>query len=109
MVAVAVGDAADKGGDDDLRALAAHGQHGVVEDALVAPFGEGLLLRLGEAEVDLRAPKLLCAVILVGLQQFVGADEAQRVVSCRRTSRSGRPRRGSASAACTRTPRPRDR
>ena len=62
MVAVAVGDAADKGGDDHLRPLAADGQHGIVEHALMAPAGKGFLLRFGEAEVRLRAPKLLHAV-----------------------------------------------
>ncbi len=46
VVAVAVADAADKGGDDDLRALLPHGQHRVVEHAVVAPLGKGLFLRL---------------------------------------------------------------
>ena len=81
MLAVAVGDAADKGGDDDLRALAADGQHGVVEHAVVAPLREGFLLSFGEAEVRLSAPKLLCAVEFVGLEQLVGADEPERVVA----------------------------
>ena len=56
MMAVAVGDSANKVGEDDLRTLAAHGQHRVVEYALMAPAGKGLLLRLGEAEVHLCAP-----------------------------------------------------
>ena len=58
VLAVAVGDAADEGGDDDLRALAAHGEHGVVEHAVVAPSSEGFFLGFGEAEVGLGAPEL---------------------------------------------------
>ena len=80
VVAVAVGDAADEGGDDDLGALAADGEDGVVEDAFVAPAGECFFLRFGEAEVDLCSPELLGAVVLAGFQQFVGADEAEGVV-----------------------------
>ena len=53
---MAVGDAADEGGDDDLRPFAAHRQHRIVEHAVVAPPGEGFFLRLGEAEVGLSAP-----------------------------------------------------
>ena len=94
MLAVAVGDAADEGGDDDLRALAADGEDCVVEDALVGPLREGFLLRFGEAEVDLGAPELFDSVVLVGLEQFVGADEAEGIVACRRTWGSGRLRRG---------------
>ena len=68
MVAVAVCNAADKGGDDDLRALTADGEDGVVKDAVVSLAGEGFFLRFGKAEVDFRAPELLCAVVLAGLQ-----------------------------------------
>ncbi len=39
VLAVAVGDAADEGGDDDLGALAADGEHGVIEDAVDGPIG----------------------------------------------------------------------
>jgi len=81
MVAVAVGDAADEGGDDDLRALAADGQDSVVEDAVVAPAGEGFLLRFGEAEIDFSAPELFYAVVFAGLEELVGADEAQSAVA----------------------------
>ena len=81
VVAVAVSDAADEGGDDDLGAFAADGEDGVVEHALVAPAGEGFSLSFGEAEVDFRAPQLLCAVELIGLEQLVGADEAEGVVA----------------------------
>ncbi len=51
MLSVAVGDAADECGDDNLRALATHGEHGIVEYAVVAPFVEGFFLRLGESEI----------------------------------------------------------
>ena len=94
VLAVAVGDAADKGGDDDLRALAADGEHGVVEHAVVAPSREGFFLSFGEAEVDFSAPELFCAVKLVGFEEFIGADEAQRVVAVGGHERSGRLRRG---------------
>jgi hypothetical protein len=79
VVTVAVAHSADEGGEDYLRPLAAHRQYGVVEHALVAPAGKGLLLSFGEAEVHLRAPKLPDAVELVGLQQLVGANQSQRV------------------------------
>jgi len=46
----------------------------------VAPAGEGFLLRFGKAEVDFRAPELLGAVVLAGLEELVGADEAEGVV-----------------------------
>ncbi len=58
----------------------ADGEHGVVEDAVVAPLLEGLFLRLGEAEVDFGAPELLGAVVLVGVEEFVGAEDAEGVV-----------------------------
>ena len=61
MLAVAVGNAADESGDNDLRPLLPHGEHGIVEHAVVSPLLEGFLLRLGEAEVGFRAPQLLCA------------------------------------------------
>ena len=80
MVAVAICNAADEGGDDDLGALAADGEDGVVEDAVVAPAGEGFFLCFGEAEVGFSAPELLCAVVLAGLEEFAGADEAEGVV-----------------------------
>src|SRR6202044_3001642 len=55
VVAVAVGDAAYEGGDDDLGALAADGEDSVIENAVMAPLGEGFFLRLREAEVDFGA------------------------------------------------------
>ena len=81
MVAVAVSNSADEGGDDDLRALAADGEDGVVENAVVAPTGEGFLLSLREAEVHLSAPELFCSVVFIGLEQLVGADEAEGAVA----------------------------
>ena len=59
----------------------ADGEHGVVEDAIMAPLLEGFFLRLGKAEVDFGAPELLGAVVLVGFEEFVGAEDAERVVS----------------------------
>jgi len=55
VVSVSVGDAADEGGDNDLGALAADCEDGVIEDTVVAPFCEGFFLCLGEAEVDFGA------------------------------------------------------
>jgi len=81
VVAVSVGNAADEGGDDDLGALAADGEDGIVEDAVVAPAGEGFFLCFGEAEVDFGAPELPCAVVFVGFEELVGADEAEGVVA----------------------------
>ena len=80
VLAVAVGNSADKGGDDDLRPHLAYRQHCIVEHAVVSPAGEGFLLSFGEAEVRFGAPELFGAVVLVGLEQFVGADETERVV-----------------------------
>ena len=42
-MAVPVGDATDKGGDDHLRPLAADSEDGVEEHAVVSPAGKGLL------------------------------------------------------------------
>ena len=80
MLAMAVGDAADEGGDDDLGTLAANGENGVVEDAIVTPLLECFFLRFRESEVDFGSPELLCAVVLVGLEEFVGAEDAEGVV-----------------------------
>ena len=80
MVSVAVGDAADECGDDDLWALAADGQDGVIKDALMTPAGEGFFLSFGEAEVDFRSPELFGAVVFAGFKEFIGADEAQGIV-----------------------------
>ena len=44
MMAVAVGNAAQEGGDNHLRTFAPDGQHRVVEHTLMAPFGKGFLL-----------------------------------------------------------------
>src|ERR1019366_8827261 len=73
VMAVAIRDAANECGYDDLRPLASHRQHGIVEHAVVSPLCEGLFLRLREAEVSFRSPQLLCAVKLARTQQFVGA------------------------------------
>ena len=56
VLAVAVGHAADKRGQDDLRPHHADRQHRVVEHAIVAPLGKRLFLGLREAEVGLGAP-----------------------------------------------------
>ena len=92
-MAVAVAHAADKGGEDHLRAHHTHREDRVVKHAIVAPLREGLFLRLRKSEVGLSAPEFLRAVIFVGLQQFVGADEAERVVALGGHARSARPRR----------------
>ena len=44
------------------------------------PISKGFFLRFREAEVGFSAPQLLGAEVLVGLEQFVGAHEAHRVV-----------------------------
>ena len=80
MLAVAVRNAADEGGDENERALAADGEDGVVEDAVLSPLSEGFFLGLGEAEVGFGAPVLLDAVELVGAEELIGSDEAERVV-----------------------------
>ena len=67
MMAVAVGNAAHKSGDNHLRPFAPDGQHCVVEHAFVAPFDKGFFLRFRKSEVHLRTPELLRAVILVCL------------------------------------------
>ena len=81
VMAVAIGRSADKGGQDDLRPHHAHREHRVVKHAIVAPLGEGFFLGFGEAVVGLSAPQLLRAIILVGSEQLVGADETQRIVT----------------------------
>jgi hypothetical protein len=80
VVAVSVGNAAYKRGDNHLRPLATDGQHGVVEHAVVAPAGKGFLHGFGKAEIHLCAPELFYAVILAGPQQFIGPHQAQCAV-----------------------------
>ena len=65
---------------DDERAIEADGADGVVEDAVVAPLGEGFFLGFGEAEVDLGAEELVDVHVAVGGEEFLGADEAEGVV-----------------------------
>ena len=77
VLAVAVGGCADEDGGDDERAIEADGADGIVEDALVAPLGEGFFLGFGEAEVDLGAEELIDAHVAVGDEEFLGADEAE--------------------------------
>src|SRR6478672_6368278 len=83
MLSVAVSDSANKCGDDNLRAFATHSEHGIVEYAVMAPFAEGLFLRLGESEIYFSSPHLLCAVILAGFQEFIGADDSESVIRIR--------------------------
>ena len=64
--------------------VAPHRQHGVVENAVVAPARERLLLSFRETEVDFGAPELIGAVVFVGLQKLVGADDAKSVVALAR-------------------------
>ena len=81
---MAVSDPTHEGRNNNLRALAAHGENSVVEHAVVAPAGEGFFLSLREAEVDFGAPELLGPIIFTCFQEFVGPDEAQRIVGLRR-------------------------
>ena len=94
VLAVAVGDGAGEDGGDDERAVEADGADGVVEDAVVAPLGEGLFLGFGEAEVDLGAEELVDAHVAVGGEEFLGAEEAEGVFEVAGHERSGRLRRG---------------
>jgi hypothetical protein len=79
VLAVAVGDAADPGAGEDEGAVEADGANHVIEHAVMAPLGEGLLFRLGEAEVDLGAEELVDAGVAVVGEQLLGAEQAERV------------------------------
>ena len=81
MLAVTVAHRADKRRQHDLRANHAHGKHGVVEHAIVAPLGERLFLRLRKSEIGFGAPQLANAVVLVGLQQLLRANESEGIVA----------------------------
>src|ERR1700750_986371 len=80
MLTVAVCDAAHKRGHDYLRPLTAHGQHGVIKNAIMSPLLKCLFLRLRNAKVNFCAPELFCVVILVSVEQLVGADDSKRVI-----------------------------
>ena len=80
MLAVAVSDAADEDAGDDERAVQADGADGVIEDAVVGPLGEGFCLRFREAKIDFGAEHLVDSEVAVGGQEFLRAEEAQRVL-----------------------------
>ena len=84
VLAVAVGNTANKSRNDQLRTLAAHRQNSIVQNAVMSPALERLLLSFGKSEVHFRAPELYYAVIRASLQQFIGADDPQRIVCVRR-------------------------
>ncbi len=84
VLAVAVGDAAEEDGREDQRAVKADRANRVVEDTLVGPLAEGLLLGFGEAEVDLGAEELVGTEVAVGKQELLGADEAEGVLEVAR-------------------------
>ena len=66
MLAVTVGDASDEDGGEDQGTIDADGADDVVEDAIVAPDGEGFFEGLGEAEVGDAGEVLIDAVVAVG-------------------------------------------
>ena len=79
MLAMPIRDAADEDGSDHQGPVEADGADGIVENALVAPLGEGFLFRFGEAEVDLCTEHLADAEVAVGGEELLGAEEAEGV------------------------------
>ena len=80
MLAVAVGDAANKSRNDHLWPFTPDSQHSIVEYAFMSPALERLLLSFGKSEVHLSAPELYYTVIFVSLQQLISANDSQRIV-----------------------------
>ena len=80
MVTVAVSRAAYEDCGENERPVQADGADGVVENAVVGPLRQGFFFGFAEAEVDLGAEELVDAHVAVCGEQFLGADEAERVV-----------------------------
>src|SRR5262249_43672566 len=81
VLSVSVRDSTDEGRYDDLRTFAPHREHGIVEHAVVSPARKGLFLSLRESEVGLSAPQLVGAVVFVGFEKLVGADDTESIVA----------------------------
>lgn len=80
-MAVTVGDVAGEGGGKDQRAPGAHGADDIAKDAIVPPLLVGLIDGLRESVIGDGGEELLGAGVLIGEQQLIGADEAERVVA----------------------------
>ncbi len=76
-----IGDVAGEGGCQNERVIHADGADDVAEDAVVAPELERFLFGLGKAVVGDGGEVLFGAGVLIGQQQLVGADEAERVIA----------------------------
>jgi hypothetical protein len=84
VVAVAVALVALEARDQHHRPLGADHAHHVAQHVLLAPLLERLLEALGEAVVhDRREVLLVDAVVTVGVEQLLGADQAQAVEQLR--------------------------
>ena len=80
MVAVAVASVALKPRDDDHRAIHPDDANDVAKDVLAPPLLERLVQALGEAIVrNAREVLVVHAVVAIGNEEFLGADEAERV------------------------------
>ena len=77
MLPVPVARRAAEAEEDHVRAVAADHPHHVAENAVVAPFLQGLLGGAREAEIDGAREELLGAVDLPRRQQFLRADDAE--------------------------------
>ncbi len=79
-----IGDAADKGRRNHQGTIHSHRAHRVIEHALMSPLLKGLFNRLRKAVVGNPSPILFDAVILIRLQELVGANQPQSIVGVAR-------------------------
>ena len=79
VLAVAVGDAADKDGGEDQGTIEADGADDVVENAVVSPDGERFVEGLGEAEVRDAGKVLIDSVAAAGGQQLLCAHQGELI------------------------------
>ena len=83
MVAVTVPRVPLKPRDDDHRAIGSNDANHVPKHVLAAPLLERLVEALGESIVGDAREMLVDAVVAIGDEQFLGADEAERVEELR--------------------------
>ena len=83
MVAVRATGLGRKTGDNQIRAELPDHAHHIKKHLVLAPLGEGFLVALGEPEVPRPREKLLSAVDAPRGEEFLRADDAQRVTQFR--------------------------
>ena len=80
VIAVSVARVSLEARDQHQRAVHAHDPNHLAQDVLLAPFLQGFVEPLGEAVIDdAREVLVVDAIVAVGQEQLLGADEAEAV------------------------------